>query len=264
MSSLGKRFQIVSDIHIEKLSLDFTNLKVDLEKFIKPSAPHLIIAGDLGRVENYDNYKNTVQELCGMFKTVILVPGNHEYYSKNHLPIDYINFKLKCLQDSIENLTILLNETILVDDVLIYGSTFWSKCVTNKFLSKEIFKRDKIWGPTMISKEVFNQMHQEAVIDLKKATELARETGKKLVVVTHYPPTFKDVLDPKYYNEDPQTKQKNCMYGSKNDHLLNDSVILTWVYGHTGYNGRVGKLISNQVNRHGYMKDAVLKVKSRL
>jgi predicted phosphohydrolase len=247
-------FQIISDVHIENLS------PKTIKDIITPNAPNLIIAGDLGRVEHFADYKAAIKEFCGMFQNVILVPGNHEYYSKFKWSIDYVNLKLKYLQDRIENLTVLLNETVTVNDVLIYGSIFWSKCPSNNVLPRELYVKDKDWGTIAISKEIFNKMHQDSINDLQRVIDIAKGNGKKLVVVTHYAPTFEGVISPKYATNG-RKDLKNYMYCSDNDALLKDPTNLVWVYGHTGHNGRVDKLITNQVDKPGFMKDAVLTVK---
>lgn len=248
-----KKFQIVSDIHIEKNSKSIKDV-------IVPCAPYLIIAGDLGNVCDHVKYENTLREICQMFKKVVLVPGNHEYYTSNkNLTINVIDKFLKTLQDKLKNLYVLLNETVTIEDIVIYGSIFWSLCPSENVVPKNMYVKNEKGEPIPVTMEIYNKMHGYCVQDLKNALDFASVKEKKIIVVTHYAPTFQHTLSPKHAKNgisDP----KNHMYCSNNEGLLNDNRVLVWIYGHTGFNGRCQKLITNQIDAENNMKDAVLRV----
>ena len=78
--------QILSDIHIEKIN---SNTVSGLD-FITPTAPILILAGDIGslyRIEQLEYFFSTIYKY---FKYILYVPGNNEYYYSNNY---FLSFK---------------------------------------------------------------------------------------------------------------------------------------------------------------------------
>ena len=89
--------QIVSDIHIEYKNDEIPN-PLD---YITPTAEILILAGDIGSLYKIKQLKGFLDILCKHFKTVIYVPGNHEYYlmtDYNHLPMEELTNRLLYLE----------------------------------------------------------------------------------------------------------------------------------------------------------------------
>lgn len=48
--------------------------------YIIPRAPRLISAGDIGRLVDYDPFRDFLQSVCEQFIQVFLVLGNHEFF----------------------------------------------------------------------------------------------------------------------------------------------------------------------------------------
>jgi len=250
------KFQIVSDLHIEGRYRE----KRPLLEVIKPSSPYLIVDGDLGRLENFELYFETVKILCGAFEKVILIPGNHEYYATK-TPVTMENFekRLYSLQEKFMNLIVLINSTVEIDGVIIFGSTFWSYCPRQYYPSPNLFTKSFECNAKLVKLTCaqYNKMHLRAVECLENAIEFAQNSGKSLLVVTHYPPTFKGTLAQKHAKngvKDP----KNYLYCSNNDAILENDTIIAWVYGHTGHNGCYGKLVTNQIDRDTGRPNAIL------
>nr|QBK85649.1 MAG: calcineurin-like phosphoesterase [Marseillevirus LCMAC101] len=234
------RLQIISDIHMEN--------GTKLDEIIYPDPEGiLIVAGDVARVENYNLYESTLKYLCSKFEKVILVPGNHEYYciGENIKTMDLIMTTLHTFASQLGNLIVLDNDGHTVGDTIIYGSTFWSYCPSHLFPQTPIYMGPMIRKRLMTSHD-FNRLHFQALIQLENMIELAEERKKKLIVVTHYAPTFNGTLHPKYAKS--PNKQRYC---SQNDYLLSNKVIKNWIYGHTDFNGNTGKLLTNQVVSKG-------------
>lgn len=241
-------FQIISDIHIEKYSSE-------IKKHIKPSAENLIIAGDLGHLEYFDEYSKALKVICQGFKKVILIPGNHEYYVyHNIISMNSINQKLKNLELKYKNLKVLINDFIYMGKYIIFGSTFWSYCQKENYNNPPIYsdKVDSEGKLLKITHREYNILHLESVKIIENMIEYSEKNNKELIIVTHYAPTFKGTLDKKYLNN-----SKNELYCSNNEHLIRNKIIKVWIYGHTGYNGIFEKLITNQMEHKG-LKDAVL------
>lgn len=245
-------FQVVSDLHIEKNHKSVRDL-------IVPKAKFLIVAGDLGHVESLEEYSKAVSEICGMFEKVILIPGNHEYYNSENsqLSMTAINEILKSLQERHLNLTVLINEYVTIENYVIFGSTFWSYCQRHHYFNLPIYtdKADTT-QPTgkllKLSCRDYNALHLEALSELERVIDYCESIGKKLIVVTHYAPSYQGTLHPKYHRSPGRD-----MYCSNSEHFIANEIIKVWIYGHTGYNGINGKLVTNQME-HGGMRDAIL------
>jgi metallophosphoesterase superfamily enzyme len=74
--SLHRRssFQILSDLHLE-VNRQYSSFDIP----VRPS--RLILAGDIGRLVDYDEYREFLRRQTERFEMVFLVLGNHEFYS---------------------------------------------------------------------------------------------------------------------------------------------------------------------------------------
>lgn len=66
--------QILSDLHLE---IDQQYPAFDIPVHAKT----LVLGGDIGRLVDYDNYRNFLQKQTDQFETVFLILGNHEFYN---------------------------------------------------------------------------------------------------------------------------------------------------------------------------------------
>ncbi|KAE8379571.1 calcineurin-like phosphoesterase [Aspergillus bertholletiae] len=74
MTRPSTSFQVLSDLHLE-LNLQYHCYDIPI------CADHLILAGDIGRLADYDEYRKFLQKQTDRFKYVFLVLGNHEFYN---------------------------------------------------------------------------------------------------------------------------------------------------------------------------------------
>ncbi|MHA2829003.1 metallophosphoesterase [Vibrio harveyi] len=132
------KFYAVSDLHLDIHGIH-RNYWHDFDQ-----EATLIIAGDTANALAGISYVKNI--LCSHFKAVILVAGNHEWYSNKrksrrfgkssylkesvgttslhntkHSPLP----KLKAHSDATENLFFLNNESLELDGCTIYGGTLW-------------------------------------------------------------------------------------------------------------------------------------------
>lgn len=246
-------FQVISDVHFEKNTISF-------DKLIKPVAKNLIIAGDLGHVENYGTYVHFLKYFCSKFQNVILVPGNHEYYSKSERwTMDHINQKLKSIPEDykLSNLHVLIDQSIVLDDILIHGSTFWSFC--HQMKPMYIYMKEN----KLIGINDYNLLHYQAIQSLTESIEKAVANKTHLLVITHHAPSFRGVLDPRHEALGPESG-RNTLYFSNSDVFVNHPSVIGWIYGHTGFNGsleRNAKLITNQADIHTYVPNFKMNLK---
>ncbi len=234
-------FHIISDIHIEN--------NIPLEKVLCPDPNGvLILAGDLARAQNTRLFVDTLCVICGKFSKVIYILGNHEYYCiKGKENMNTILESIKYLTKEVKNLIVLDNDTYTIGNTIIFGSTFWSYSASETWQKIPIYVGKK-GNERLITNHEYNDLHFKSLMALEKAIQRAEVENKKMVVVTHYPPTNKGTVDPVYQNS-----PNRSMYYSHSDHILDNKVITRWIYGHSDYNlryertqGVYAKLLTNQ------------------
>jgi predicted phosphohydrolase len=245
---------IISDIHVE----DGTKL----EKVLCPDSKGiLVLAGDLTRVATGSClFVHALADICSKYHKVIFIPGNHEYYCiKGKTPMSNILKSVRSMTKNLKNLIVLDNETYTIGNTIIFGSTFWSYSTTETWQKIPMYVGKK-GNEQLITNHEYNELHLKSLIALERAIKEAEQQDKKIVVVTHYPPTNKGAVDPKY-----QDSPNQSMYYSHNDHILENKVIIRWVFGHSDWNQRYertqgvyAKLLTNQAVTKDFMNPLIL------
>ena len=217
------KFQLISDLHLE-----YYNKFPNLDKIITPSAPNLILAGDICFAK-HKNFILFFERISTMFENIIYVLGNHEYYISSDLRMDSTTtmaLKAKMLLCPFKNVYLLDNNYLLLEDnIVILGCTLWSYLSKKDFvcgmtyLSYVSFVRHK--NTTLLKPSITNKLHLE---QKKWLTEMFdRFKGKKIIIVTHYVPSIKGI--DKKYNFFNKAYYSNC------DDLVCRATI--WCCGHT-------------------------------
>lgn len=238
--------QLYSDIHLE------FNEKVFPK--IKPLCDYLFLAGDIGKL-NTPNFKDFFDYCSANWKKVFYVLGNHEYYN-SHKSYDTLNLDYKEFFKNYSNIYLLDNDVYELDDFVIVGSTLWSYPQSTMGLNDfiQIKKLDITKNrKTGISLEEFGNLHINALKFINE--QISKYKNKKIIMMTHFPPSQKDTSHPKYNNQLQYLKDyfaSNCL-----DDISDDHTIVAWLYGHTHYSNSINhskkvKLISNQM---GYKED---------
>jgi predicted phosphodiesterase len=243
-------FQIISDIHIEKMYPK----PIDISTILKPSSKNLIIAGDVGRysfIKEY--YEKFLIDLCLLFEKVYFVPGNHEYYSDKKT-INDIKFDFLYLKNNISNLYILDDTGIDIEDtnIRLYGTTLWSKIPDHYIGFRPI-----LYQPyKQVNTVWMNLQHYSSLFMLEKDIQ-ENVFNKKIVIISHYPPLNNGVL------KDVHLKHPQRFYYSNNlKYILGKQRIHTWISGHTHHNfdffEKGTRIVSNQYKAEGYISDKVV------
>ena len=215
------KFQLVSDIHLE----------IYPKRRIKPAAPNLILAGDIGEVDDVA-LKDFLQYCSSNWDNVYYVAGNHEYYNSNS-NIEEIDIKLRELVENLHNVHLLQCDYIEYDDFIIAGCTLWSR-INLKYININDYKRIKD-----ASINTTNNIHDEHVEWIW--TLLAKK--KPFMMITHHCP-LKD----------------NPGFCTDLKYLVDDfSPIKKWCYGHTHVAYDDGIFVSNPIGHPsteetGYVK----------
>ena len=214
-------FQIVSDIHIEKI---FPK-KPCITDYIVPSADNLILAGDIGSAYYYEQLFDFFKSCKDAFETVIFVAGNNEYYLREGFEAKQMSELMKDMQKMCDEtgVTLLDNSYIETESFIIFGSTWWS------YIPDTLTMRIFLENDRKMNSDDFNHMHATARKCLNKLIET--KGNKKLVVVSHYCPTKLGTMNGHHKKED--FTELVPYYFSSSEKFLRTGEVHTWIFGHT-------------------------------
>jgi predicted phosphohydrolase len=215
-------FQILSDLHIE-----YKNDEVpDPLDFVEPKSDILILAGDIGSLYKMEQLTEFLSRICTFFKIVLYVPGNHEYYSIpeiNPVPFSVLSERLHNVSNFIPNLYILERTSILIGNLCVAGCTLWSE--------PDIIIPKYIVRITDFNTQIYKEKHRNDLVYINSMISYCQKHRYKLVMVTHYPPTFQVLSESK-----SKKKKFLSLYANKLDNLLYKHKVDTWICGHTHSN----------------------------
>jgi UDP-2,3-diacylglucosamine pyrophosphatase LpxH len=225
-----EKLRILSDLHVEFYASP-KYLQAKLNK-LYPTVDEdeiLIIAGDLGVAGTgkkgemlNPEYQSMLEYFAKKWNTVILVPGNHEYYDRSRIVL------LEDVDAMIEKeckklgITFLNKNYIMIkgledlgkspknsESYMILGCTLWSEA------TKEAYKgmNDKL--KAILNHDELLKVHFDHYEWLKTHLQKCKEKGLKAIVITHHLPLM-ELTHPKYLH--PKYKPLNSAYASK----LND------------------------------------------
>ena len=228
---------IASDIHLECLEDDY-NIENFIKKYDKENSI-LVLCGDICSLYLYDKLYGFLEKVCGMFKHVIYVPGNNEFYKiKNIQHKTYTDLckQLDSFSIKLTNLHILNKSCIQIGEYLFTGCILWTK------LEVELPKYFRIYG---FSTEIYNRKNKQDVSFIKDCIDHANTNNLKHIIITHYPPSKKCL-----HKINGGDKYESLYYNQLDDLFSNR---LVWIYGHTHYNvdKNIGntRLVSNQYGK---------------
>jgi predicted phosphohydrolase len=247
--------RIFSDIHYDKYpdiqdlfeKLDFYYPNVNKEKEI------LILAGDIGIATEINElgklcirpgYTQVLKYLKSRWNRVILVPGNHEYYTSKGSVVDVNNL----ISNECEKFMIdFLNKDVLeLNGYVFLGCTLWSHT------KKEVFDELNPKNWSFIDYEgliTLHNTHKQWLENNLEKYKIRNEQNKeslkgKVIVITHYLPTSK-LLHPKYTRGD-YAKNQSAYVSNLDDMIRNYNFLIPiWICGHshmTRYS-RIGKTL---------------------
>lgn len=226
-------FQIVSDLHLEFR-------KKDYKRLIKPSAPILLLLGDIcacGDENDYQYYKNFMRFISKKYTYIIHIPGNHEYYTNGKRKITYeftmqgIDEKLKKFAKTINNMSYLNNNVVKLKlkkkIYVIIGTTLWSHVdmEDRKRIQSVMSDYDDIYFSENGKSRRYNindmsTLHKNAVQYIKR--EISKIKPNEIgILITHHKP-IKDVVNDLY----------SPAYESDLAHLIKPPLSLA-AHGHT-------------------------------
>lgn len=251
------RLQIVSDIHLE-----FRNNRYP---FIARKAPHIALLGDIGRPFS-SVYARFIRDLSRRFYTVIIIAGNHEFYSSTNriINVGQIHEKIISYTQQYSNVHYLQNQTMFIDGVRILGATLWTDLPTDiwKLVRKKmndyqlcyIDSYPEINLGVPLAPEHTTNWHHETVQWLKEELVAPGYSNTPTIILSHHAPYHLNTSD-SCYDDQPL----RCCYSTDLSCLFAKPVI-AWAYGHTHYpNDQVVngvRLVSNPLGYPGEIEHA--------
>jgi len=128
------KLQYVSDIHLElRKEKDIPTIKPIDNK------TYLALCGDIGN-PFLPNYKKFLTIHSKLFKHILIVSGNHEYYSnhKKQRTIQESNRKIREIVEDFDNVTYLNKDKVIIGRTKFIGCTFWSDISNIKYIAESI------------------------------------------------------------------------------------------------------------------------------
>jgi predicted phosphodiesterase len=244
----SSNFQFMSDLHLE-VGQQYTTFEFPAR------CPCLILAGDIGRLCDYDGYLKFLQAQIAKFRRVFLVLGNHEFYGLDH-QAGIEKARQLTGEPSLQGRVTLLHRTRYDDDVLcpgvsILGCTLWSAVpeTAKEAVTARVKDFQKISGWTT---ETHNGAHREDLSWLRQELEkLAGQPGqarRKVLVVTHHAPCIDGTSSPKDTGNTWTSAFATDILPVRRDGLWDP--VAAWIFGHTHFTvdfDRGGtRVVSNQ------------------
>jgi predicted phosphohydrolase len=224
------QFQYFSDPHI-----DFHGRKWAKHLNIQRVADILIIAGDICSPykSQYDEFLRYVSK---MYKYVIIISGNHEYYKikKNRRSITDTATWIREVDEKIistnvyPNVKFLQNNSFDIPEtpITIYGTTLWSniKISEEAAVYSSLTDYSETHGIPNLSCNTVRKMYRD---DMELMTTfLNNNRDKKVIVVTHHLPSC-ELIAPQYMDSGI-----NSAFASNID-ISPFPNICAWIAGHT-------------------------------
>jgi predicted phosphodiesterase len=241
-------FQVLSDLHLE-VGRQYSSF------IIPPSAPYLILAGDIGRLIDYESYLAFLAKQAAQFEQVFLILGNHEFYGLSFLAGIERAHKL-------ENEAVLNGKLVLLhqrrfdvpnSETTILGCTLWSMVPEDarEVVRMKIKDFEKIEGWTVDDHNASHEAdltwlrHQALEIQRQNKSRAKGKRAKNILVVTHHAPSMQETSCPKNISNPWSSAFATDLLG---DPSWGD--VKAWVFGHTHFTTQFErngiKVISNQ------------------
>jgi predicted phosphodiesterase len=248
--SLSK-FQVLSDLHLE-VGDQYQSFQIPVR------APFLILAGDIGRLQEYDKYLSFIATQCARFDAVYLVLGNHEFYGISRSDGLARAHKLENDESTLGKLKVLNRRRLdLHPSLCILGCTLQShiRPENRTMVEQRVKDFQRILDWTV---ELHNEEHQRDLdwlrteINSINSESEDKRRAKHILVISHHAPIKNGSSHPSNQNSPWADAFATDLIGVQKEM----SRVQWWVFGHTHYTTQWREhginLISNQ---RGYVLD---------
>jgi predicted phosphodiesterase len=196
---------------------------------VTPKAKVAIVAGDI----HSRKFEESLTEIASKFDQVIAVYGNHEFYGRD------ISWRAdKTLIP--DNVHILDRDIFEYKDVVFIGASLWTDFKNQDWFvmnsAKSMINDFRIIsannGASRFTPQMALDMHLKDRAYIKMMVEQFRKKAdKKIVVVTHFLPSYRCVAEK--WKRNPGEDTLNYYFSATCDDLVEMEGINAWVYGHT-------------------------------
>lgn len=209
---------VISDTHLE-FRYDDSALMTELSHYLSVTRDNngvLLIAGDLGNMSNNDHVEYLINFIIPLYKNVLYITGNHDYYHSNRTIIHGI---LREIEKKCPTFKFLDNEIVELDGQRYIGGTMWYADSKYARTWNERCMPDMHYIENL-EKWVYRS-HEEFInlLDL--------ECKRGDIVMTHHTCSPKSI--PRQY----QNSQLNYFFCSDQEKLILRKSPTLWVHGHT-------------------------------
>ncbi len=230
--------------------ISFSDLHLEFGSDIQPppdnEADVMILAGDIITLNNYLPFE---RYLGSWKKPVLIVMGNHEYYTLT--PMDEKEQKFASwLAKEHENVHLLRDDETTIDGVNFFGGTMWTNFAGDDKRAMETAQRQMndfrlIKTPEGKTLEPSDTIAYHDIFKKKLKAWFAKDMSGSRVVISHHAP----VINPKtQYGASPLMPAFNSLDMAD---IIKEHQLDLWVYGHTHEcdDQTIGKtrIISNQL-----------------
>ena len=235
------KIQYASDLHLEfPMNRDFI-----LSGGMVVTGDVLVLAGDIGYLEDVNEFDPFWDWCSENYRHTFIVPGNHEYYAWSDIT-QYMSFK-KMLR---ENVGYYNNVVETVEGTDFIFSTLWS-AIAPEAMPLVVEKMPDFTNIRFGSRPLLpidqNEIHRECVAFIFKS--IAASKARQTIVVTHHLPSL-SLVAPEY-----QTSPITCAFATELQDKIESGGPDYWIYGHshTNIDATIGKtqVVCNQL---GYLK----------
>jgi len=223
MSSIS--LQVVSDLHLE-----FTP---DTYPRIPARCKYIALCGDIG-CPLMNNYLQFIAYLSKTFQRVLLLFGNHEYYSSSYSK-EFMDLFGQNMCRKFSNVHWLTERAIELDGVKIVGSVLWSYIPPEhwgEYRSKirnysHIRRRDL----ELITPVDTNRWNRQAIRFIQRHLE----SNTPVLLLTHYPPITFDTGRKTAGLAPIQHPHHGDLHYAYYNHLIDllQPNVIGWCFGHT-------------------------------
>lgn len=230
----------MSDLHLE-IGQQYQTFNFNV------TAPNLILAGDIGRLIDYQGYTSFLQKQVARYERVFLVLGNHEFYGLS-FEDGLARARLLEREPVLEGKVVLLQQDSFAfdDDTIVVGCCLWSFIPEDSAPAIAAVVNDfkQIEGWTI---EKHNSAHSEDLAWLRQEVQRCK-TNAKILVVTHHAPLVDKTASPRHRNSPVKSAFATDLLS--NTRADSWSQVKYWVFGHTHWTTQFKvkgiRVVSNQ------------------
>ena len=245
------RIQFCSDLHLEM------NKPVEYTELLTPVAPVLALLGDIGDPES-DELRKFIEWCTRMWKQVLYIPGNHEFWRLKPGSKKTISSALTILRSFeklFPNFLLMWRGKVYSEDgIIVLGTPLWSRPAEGVIPHEH--ERAWVDNDRTFDAQTLSTLHQEDLNWLKQ--ELTAARGTMVVILTHYAPSLL-LINRNWINRPEAT-----LYASDLDILIRPPVV-AWACGHVhqsiqwlkGWESATGEtgVVLLTTNPRGYARD---------